>query len=308
MSGRVGVVVVNYGAHELIEANLAGLDLAPVDARVFVVDNLSTAANRLALTVLAGRRGWTVLLPRGNPGFGAGANLGVRAALAQGCEMVLLLNPDARVDTATLAELAEQVAQSPMTAVSPTILRPDGTVWFRGGTLWLHDGRTRSLPPADLPAAAVEHEPVEAWLTAACLMVHRRLWQAVGGFDERFFLYWEDIDFSHRCLQAGGDLLVRPDLTAVHEVGGTQSGADRRGRAKSALYYRYNCRNRLLFARLHLSAGDAARWRAGAPSYARSVLLRGGRRQLLSLASPVWPTALGTLEGWDLSLRAGALR
>ena len=71
-------------------------------------------------------------------------------------------------------------------------------------------------------------------------------------------MYWEDLEFSFRCRQLGGELVV-PDLTAVHAVGGTQGAS-----GKSPLYRYYNCRNRLLFARRNLSrrqsrAGCSAR-------------------------------------------------
>jgi GT2 family glycosyltransferase len=131
------------------------------------------------------------------------------------------------------------------------------------------------------------------------------LWERLGGFDEDYFLYWEDVDLSHRCDLLGGRLIVRADLTAVHDAGGTQDRAS--GRAKSATYYYYNCRNRLVFAAKHLGRRDQLRWLVRTPADARRVLLRGGRRQLAHPGRTVWPALTGSLAGagWLLRARAG---
>ena len=68
---------------------------------------------------------------------------------------------------------------------------------------------------------------------------------------------------------------MRPDVVAVHSVGGTQ------GESKSPLYYYWNCRNRLLFAAQHLGSADRRRWAVRTVPYAIEVVSRGGRRQLV---------------------------
>jgi GT2 family glycosyltransferase len=129
------------------------------------------------------------------------------------------------------------------------------------------------------------------WLTGACLALTIDMFDEVGGFDESYFLYWEDVDFSYRAGLAGAELLVREDLTVVHDEGGTQG--QRSGRAKSQTYYYYNCRNRLVFAAKHLGARSILRWALLTPQQSWAVLLRGGRRQLLD--SPI--TAMAAVRG-----------
>jgi N-acetylglucosaminyl-diphospho-decaprenol L-rhamnosyltransferase len=283
-TGRLGVVIVNYASHDLLEQHLRlGEHL------VVVVDSFSTTAEQEALREQAGRRGFDLLLRDDNAGFGAAANQGAAHAIAAGCDVVLLLNPDAHAEPEVLAALADHVRADPHCAVTPRIDRPDGRVWFRGGELDLRTGRTHG---ADAP--------VQPWLTAACLAVHRDLWLQVGGFDPGYFMYWEDVDLSHRMRAAGARLIVRQDLVAVHEVGGTQSG----GRAKSAMYYDRNCRGRLRFAATHLPPRTVLRWVLGAPAYARAVVLRGGRRQLTRPDRTVLPAVRGTVGGLALALPA----
>ena len=146
------------------------------------------------------------------------------------------------------------------------------------------------LPLGGVPAG-------EPWVPGTCLAVHEQLWERLGGFDDAYFLYWEDVDLSHRCLVAGGSVVTRGDLEVVHSVGGTQGGA------KSAVYYRYNCRNRLLFAARHLPSPLLLRWLARTPRYTRQVLLRGGRRQFVQQPSLVLAAVSGTAAGTTLAAR-----
>jgi len=127
--------------------------------------------------------------------------------------------------------------------------------------------------------------------------VHHDLWRTLGGFDARYFLYWEDVDLSWRARRAGADLAVVKDVTVFHDVGGTQKhGQD--GSAKSPVYVYYNCRNRLVFAAQHLGRLDRTRWLLTSPRYAWAVLQRGGRRALArSPLRLIWAAVGGTVAG-----------
>jgi N-acetylglucosaminyl-diphospho-decaprenol L-rhamnosyltransferase len=287
-SAGIGIVVVNFGSAALIEQNLGGLDLAALGAQVVVVDNFRSVQDSRAMAAVALRHGWLLSEPGSNVGFGSAVNLGAGLAIDRGCDTLLIVNPDLAVSGEVLAALAAAVRADPKVLVSPRIVRPTGEVWFEGGFISLDHGRTRSIPgPAD--------ERTPAWLSGACLAVHRDLWTAVSGFDDDYFLYWEDVDLSYRVTRAGGRLTVRQDLLAVHDVGGTQHASDQR--AKSAMYYYYNCRNRLLFAAKHLDRRDRWRWSLRTPADVRRVLLRGGRRQLIAPRTTIWPAVSGAVVG-----------
>lgn len=296
----LAIVVVNYGSHLLLEKNLLVIAEHTPDAKIVVVDNFSSFGERVAVGQQAKQYGWELLTPNNNVGFGKGVNLGVAyAAAVLNCGSFLLINPDAVIGQASLATMREAAAANPMTLISPMVVRPDGSSWFSGSDLYLDTGRTASTRHRD-PRAPQRTQP---WLSGACLLVTQLLWDFVGGFDEEYFLYWEDVDLSHRVVQAGGQLAVMTDAYAVHDEGGTQvhGGGPGGSRAKSTTYYYFNIRNRLLFGARHLQEEDLKRWRATAIPAAYEILLRGGRRQFLRPIAPISAAIRGIRDGRRIS-------
>jgi GT2 family glycosyltransferase len=289
----LSVVVVNYGSTDLLRQNLAPVSRAVDDLVVVVVDNWSGAAERARVTELATAEGWLLATPDGNEGFGTGVNLGVARAQAAGARHHVLLNPDAVADAGALAALLRASSSEPLTMSAPTVLRPDGSLWSAGSDLYLDDGRIRSR------RRRIDGARVEEWLSGACLVLSDELWQRCGGFDDDYFLYWEDVDLSRRVVAAGGALRLLEDVTVVHAEGGTQAadGAESSGQAKSAGYYRHNIRNRLLFAAKHLDDHDLRRWRRLTPRVAWEVLLQGGRRQFVRSPGTLLVGLRAVLEG-----------
>ncbi|MCZ2836434.1 glycosyltransferase [Modestobacter sp. VKM Ac-2985] len=296
--GVLGVVVVNYGSAALLERNLADATAVGPAVRVVVVDNLSTSRERQAVTTLAAARGWDLVAAAGNDGFGAASNAGAARARELGCTSYCFLNPDAVVTAEVLAALRAASSADPTAVIAPRLTDSAGHTVFEGSLVSLTDGRIRS-PHSTSP---FRRGPVEQWLTGACLVVHAELFDRIGGFAEDYFLYWEDVDLSHRALAAGGHLVVRHDLVAVHDEGGTQG--ERRGPAKSALYYRYNCRNRLLFAARNLDRRAVLQYLLSTPAVSWEVLMRGGRRQLLHSPALLTAAVRGSLAGVWLALLA----
>lgn len=287
------VVIVNYGAHRLLAENVPPASETD-SARIYIVDNPSTVDECVAIRQLCTDRGWTLIPSPANDGFGPGVNRGVRAAIADGIDAFVLLNPDARADGELLAELARGVRADPTTVASPRVVSSAGHLEFTGSIVSLRTGRTRRgwIPEDDDP------EWVN-WLTGACMAFDRRTFEEVGGFDSDYFLYWEDVDFSRRAVQHGRRLVVREDLEIVHDEGGTHN--QQGSRAKSHLYYYWNCRNRMLFGRrfARVSWSD---WLKATPQESWQILLRGGRRQILSDPGTLGATVRGTIAGIVVAL------
>lgn len=290
---RLAFVVVNYASSALLAENLVASAAAAPHAEVVVVDNRSSTAERLRITELAQASHWRLLAMEENAGFGAGVNAGAAAAFAGGATDILVLNPDARIDRESIARLGTAAQADRLTIASPVVKDPTGRVWFGGLDLYLDDGTIRA------PRRRSEH-PGSAhveWLSGACLWITREAWAVVGGFDDEYFLYWEDVDLSRRAAARGVRLAVVTDAVAIHDEGGTQRSRDQRPEAKSEAYYYYNIRNRLLFAAGHLDAEGIRRWRRTARRNAWQVLLRGGRRQFVHPVRPLRAAWRGLRDG-----------
>ncbi len=269
MTPLLGVVVVNYHSHRLLAAALAELELTEVPAMLVVVDNSTDPAELSSVTALAHAHGGHLIANSTNAGFGRAANQGAVQAIERGATSLLFLNPDAVVTTTTARQLLEASTRDTNALITPRIETPDGHDWFSGAVVDLRNGDTRrALPP--------QHQQV-SWLTGACLAVSVALWERLSGFDERYFLYWEDVDLSMRAQELGAHLVIRHDLRAVHDVGGTQAGS-----GKSSLYLYSNARNRLVFAASHLDRRTVVRWLLATPAASWRIAQRGGgRRQAL---------------------------
>lgn len=305
---RLGVVVVNYGSSRLIAENLGSTDWTGRAVLIVVVDNLSSAAERTSISELCAGRGFELVAQPDNRGYGAGTNAGLKRAAELGCDCFVLLNPDARIDAPTLLALGEYCRHNRTALVSPRLVTADKTVVFAGSQLFLDTGRIKRLvPPTDegdevVSSRAIgDGRPARAWLPGTCLALHRDLLARVGGFDEPYFLYWEDIDYSVRCADAGGSLVIRHHLTVEHDEGGTQQRHD--SRALSPRYYFWNCRNRLVFAAQHLPRRAVWSWMLRTPTESWQILLRGGRRQLLRSPGPLWATVRGSAAGLLIAAR-----
>ncbi len=289
----LGIVVVNYASHEMIASNLGFLTDIPRDqVRVVVVDNLSDVYEREQLRLLAQERNWDLVTPDSNLGFGGGMNLGVEHAIGIGCGHVLLLNPDVSLTASALDQVRRALLADSGAIISPKILRPDSSIWFAGGQIDLRRGRTWTRPRPG-------RQPEDGWLTGACLAISSQTWMDLGGFDDRYFMYWEDVDLTRRHLSSGGSLIVDDSILAVHAVGATQ-GTGR----KSNLYARYVCRNRLLFASEHLRRSEKLRWILHTPAESWRIAMRDGRRSALTRPGYMFAAARGSISGVFLVIRS----
>jgi GT2 family glycosyltransferase len=166
------------------------------------------------------------------------------------------MNPDCWLQPGALSTLAAELERRPDCAiVGPRILNPDGSVQgsargdpdmltgLFGRTTWLR----RLLPGLGVSRRnVVEAEAaggasrVVDWLSGACMLVRREAFERVHGFDEGYFLYWEDADLCRRLRAEGQHVRYVPTATAVHRVGhSSRSASAMATRAFHASAYRY---------------------------------------------------------------------
>ena len=247
----ISVILVNFNDAERLRTCLASLRVQAPASEIVVVDNASTDGSGplVASEFPEVRR---ILLPE-NAGFGKANNAGARAAKG---DPLLFLNTDTVVPPGALNALAARLASDPRAvAVGPALVRPSGRFQVSFGRSVGLLGQSfqkfflNPLHEGTLPRSGRLRRV--GWLSAACLLCRRDAFEAAGGFDEEFFLYFEDIDLCARLRKAGGRLLFDPSVKVVHEGGSTTSVQA----AASRFEYR---RSQVLFYRKHRSRRSEA--------------------------------------------------
>jgi N-acetylglucosaminyl-diphospho-decaprenol L-rhamnosyltransferase len=220
----VTVVVVTYNSAHVIGDLLDSLGpgLGELTAEVVVVDNASTDGT---VAVLEGRGDCTVIRSA-NDGYAAGINRGVAHGAGRG--PVLILNPDIRLHRAAVPALVAALSAG-TGIVAPRVLDDGGRLHFslrREPTLPRALGLTFTRLPAlsEYCNRADEYGRPHAvdWALGAILLVARDCFDSLGGWDESYFLYSEETDFSLRAREAGWVTRYEPSAVAVHI--GQQSG------------------------------------------------------------------------------------
>ena len=277
---RIGLVVVTYSPGESLAALLDSLPAASSEpVGVVLADNGSDDGS---VEVASERPGVQLLRTGGNIGYGRAANLGV-AALDDDVELFVISNPDLVFFPGALDALADALRRHPEAgAVGPLITDPAGVVypsarelpsigtgighaafgWFWPTNPWTRAYRLDRAEPS---------ERVAGWLSGSCLMVRRAAWEAVGGFDPAYFMYFEDVDLGDRLAKAGWPNLYVPSGRVEH-VGG--QAAEREPAAMAIAHhesaYRYLAHRYHSWwqapVRLTLRAGLAVRAYAAAKS------------------------------------------
>jgi GT2 family glycosyltransferase len=237
MTFRGAIVIVNFNSGPALVRCLASIAEHASLATTIVIDNASTD-NSTALPAL-GAPGVELHVNNVNVGFGSGVNQGVRHTSA---DVVLILNPDCVLTAGAVERLEEELRRHPECAVvGPQIRNDDGSIQgsARGDPSIVTGlfGRTTLLTRL-FPRSALARRNVRTdvetvttgesfavdWVSGACMLARRSAFANVGGFDERFFLYWEDADLCRRLRHAGHTIRYVPSSVVAHTQGVSSRG------------------------------------------------------------------------------------
>ena len=222
------ILIVNYRSYDELERCLASLGEHEPATRVVVVDHEADAVR--ATRVQSLHPAVEVHQFRDNPGFGAGVN---RAARLSGHGDLVVLNPDVALRQPIVAPLLGYLGSQPKVGIVGGLVREESGALqpsaraFPGLSTAL-GGRTSLLtrlwPANPLTqknlGSSVASEPDRVdWVTGAFMCIRRRTFEEVGGFDERFFMYWEDADFCRRAAAIGWHTAFVPSVSVSHLTG-----------------------------------------------------------------------------------------
>jgi GT2 family glycosyltransferase/lipopolysaccharide/colanic/teichoic acid biosynthesis glycosyltransferase len=224
---KVSVVIVSYNSRSVLSPCLESLAKHSLfgATEVIVVDNASSDGTP---TMVRESHPWVRLIAgRKNLGFSRGVNIGIREASGQ---YILILNPDTAVRRDSIEKLVLFMERNPGAGiVGPKLVYHDGALQYscRRFYTWKVLVLRRTFLGKvfkDSPALA-EHLMLEFdhdstrevdWILGACLLVRKEAVDSVGLLDERFFLYFEDVDWCYRMKQRGWKVFYHPDSVVIH--------------------------------------------------------------------------------------------
>jgi GT2 family glycosyltransferase len=216
-----GVVIVHFGEVDPTLHCVASVcgDPSHFGRRVIVVDN---SGNFEAEAPAAGVE---VIHRPDNPGFGAAINVGVAALEEdQGISFYVVLNNDAVLGPGYLDAAADALEVGVGAAGGPIRDGLDSSkLWYAGGGVNFLTGTVRQQRFADNSGQGRD----VGYIPATAMAVSTTAWRDVGGFDERFFLYNEDLDLCLRLRRAGWRLRFEPELESFHRLGASTGSAER---------------------------------------------------------------------------------
>lgn len=231
-TSRLTVIIVNYFSEVFLGPCLKSLQDASSATEVVIVDNGSQPARRDELQALFPAAKWVT--PVRNLGFGKACNLGVSCA---GGEHLLFLNPDSIVDPHALAHLTAAL-DNPLqqrSIIGCRILDPNGATQlscrsfpsFRTALANRYSLLTKLFPHNQWSSAYLmtdfshtETRRVD-WVSGAAMAMRRQVFEELGGFDEDFFMYLEDVDLCKRAANLGVNVCYRPEIIVTHTIGGS---------------------------------------------------------------------------------------
>jgi GT2 family glycosyltransferase len=286
------VVTVTYNSGNVIDGFIRSL-LAQTHLSfiLFSVDNASTDSTLEKIAAYSDKRIRVIVNPD-NRGIAEANNQGIEAALASGCDLVLLMNNDTEFEPQLLGKLVAGLDQYACDMIAPKILfhHDPRLIWSAGGGMHPRKGYSgfhhgygeMDRGQHDLPRL-VEHAP------ACCLLIRRGVFDRIGMMDDRYFTYVEDTDFSYRAMKDGLKLMYLPSATVLHKAHSLTGGLF------SDFMMRYTTRNRIYFMLKHLGP-----WRGlyFVPAYQMHLLLQLVLRRVKP--SMFWLREKAFLEGMRL--------
>lgn len=256
---KISIVVLNWNRKADTLACLQSLDKlrtpADFEVSIYVVDNASTDGSIEAFSKITTPT-FRLIQNKDNLGFAAGNNIGLTQALEDGAEWLLIINNDTLIDRNFLINLSKVIDRGKNVGViSPKIYFAPGFEFHRdryskalqGSVLWSAGGKMDwdnvfgvNIGVDDVDRGQFDEQKEIDFATGACICIASKVFEKIGLFNEKYFMYFEDVEFSLRALRAGFKVIYSPKTYLWHKVAqGSSVGSN--------LNDYFITRNRLLF-------------------------------------------------------------
>ena len=280
----VAVVTVTYNSAGVLSDFMESLiEQQDCLVRLYVVDNNSHDSTLEMLSSYKSRVDVSLIRNEKNLGVAAANNQGIRAALQDKADWILLLNNDTIIPQAAISNLARIASSHGLDILSPSIhaTEPENTIWFDGGLIYPHRGMKVVHERMGKPVSEVQNGlRVTPYASTCCLLVRPSVFASIGGMDTDYFVYFDDVDFCVRAANAGFNYWLSSDVYIIHKASSLTGGF------LGPFTLRWLTRNWVLVTRKHLAMpariGAYAymqAWMAGRLLFGRDKPLHFVRRQ-----------------------------
>lgn len=243
MDRPIGVVTVTFNSDGVIRPFMDSLlKQGHKDFRLYVVDNASSDGTLRSVAEYRDPR-IVVIANRENVGVAEGNNIGIRAALKDGCESVLLINNDTVFGSDLISRLSGALAEHNCEMVVPKVLffdEPD-RIWCAGGEFSRWRGTARHFGLGERDDGRFDEPRVVEYSPTCCMLIRDEVFRRIGLMDPNYFVYFDDTDFCWRAHKRGVRLVYAPAVRLLHRVSSLVGGRE------SEIAIRYGARNRLYY-------------------------------------------------------------
>jgi len=248
----VAIIIINWNSYPHTSACLSSLrNVGYSNFKTIVVDNGSQDGSDQKLEKEFPEI--ILLCNHENKGFTGGNNRGIAYALDQNFDYLMLLNNDTEVESDFLDELVKVIdADQNLGAVQPKfyfLLNKD-RIWNAGGTIIKSLGWVRTIGENKKSKEQYDRARETEWITGCCFMVRTEIVREIGGLNDRFFLYYEDVEWSLRIRSLGYKLYYCPKSVIYHEAGvsSKSENAGKEGSLSPQVHY-FATKNNILVLR-----------------------------------------------------------
>ena len=249
----IAVILVNWKKYNLTSNCIDSLNKSNYkNFKIILVDN--EYSEKSLIDLRNKHKELIVFKEKNNLGFAGGSNIGIRYALENDYDYIMLLNNDTEVKENFILPLVERIEKDhSLGAVQPLILNfsNKSIIWNAGGKLNKFLGLTSTRLNNNKLNSSIVFDDYTDWISGCCILIKSEILTKVGLLDEKFFNYYEDVDWSLRMRNLGYDLgFVKESIIYHHGSSSSKNKKTKEGVISSKIHY-FNIRNHILLLKKH---------------------------------------------------------
>ena len=249
----IAVILVNWKKYNLTSNCIDSLNKSNYkNFKIILVDNEYSEKSLIELKNQ--HKDIVVFKEKNNLGFAGGNNIGIRYALENDYDYIMLLNNDTEVKENFILPLVERIEKDHfLGAVQPLILNfsNKSIIWNAGGKLNKFLGLISTRLNNNKLNSSIVFDDYTDWISGCCILIKSEIVKKIGLLDEKFFTYYEDVDWSLRMKSLGYDLgFVKESIIYHHGSSSSKNKKNKEGVISSKIHY-FNIRNHILLLKKH---------------------------------------------------------